>query len=186
MGSKSKQKGSAFERDVCVRLSGWLSRGERKDLFWRSAMSGGRATVALKARESTLKAQAGDISTVTGQGELFTSIFCIEAKHYAELKFHAAVMQRAGTVPTIIKFWHEAKFDAAQHEKIPMLIAKQNNYPAMMGTTTQAMRYLKLYDWSVHFVDYELCFVLFDMFLGSTPDTFIKRHKLFDKLRTVL
>ena len=43
-----KEKGSSFERLVCKRMSMWLSKGERDDLFWRSAMSGGRATVQLR------------------------------------------------------------------------------------------------------------------------------------------
>src|SRR5215216_6431446 len=38
-------KGPQWEREVCRALSLWVTNGERVDVFWRSAMSGGRATV---------------------------------------------------------------------------------------------------------------------------------------------
>jgi len=41
-----KAKGASFERDICRRLSLWVSAGKQEDVFWRSAMSGGRSTVA--------------------------------------------------------------------------------------------------------------------------------------------
>jgi hypothetical protein len=51
-----KQKGSQFERDVCRELSLWVSHGKQEDVYWRSAMSGGRSTVAaLKGARSGLR-----------------------------------------------------------------------------------------------------------------------------------
>ena len=43
-----KAKGSSFERLICKELSLWITGGEHQDVFWRSAMSGGRSTVAMK------------------------------------------------------------------------------------------------------------------------------------------
>ena len=43
-----KQKGGEYERTVCKKLSLWVSNGTRDDIFWRSAMSGGRATLQRK------------------------------------------------------------------------------------------------------------------------------------------
>ena len=41
------KKGGGFERKTLKALSLWISKGERKDIFRRSIMSGGRATIAL-------------------------------------------------------------------------------------------------------------------------------------------
>lgn len=77
-------KGSQFERDICKRLSLWWSSGNafaspRDDLFWRTAMSGGRATVRGRQGRET-HGQYGDISATHPQGEELLKLVTIELK----------------------------------------------------------------------------------------------------------
>ena len=74
-----KQKGSEFERYICKTLSGWASYGKRDDLYWRSAMSGGRATVQFKKNIKNTS-QVADISCIDSAGEFLTDLCCIECK----------------------------------------------------------------------------------------------------------
>jgi hypothetical protein len=129
-GRASKTKGSAFERDVCVKLSLWISEGKSKDLFWRSAMSGGRATQSFK-RGDVLRRQAGDISAVAPEGHVLTDQFYIELKHLKDLEYASFLLSKAG------KLWHEWQKTIKQaeaHGRRPMMIVKQNHFATLVMT----------------------------------------------------
>ncbi len=57
----------------------WWSRGERDDIFWRTAGSGGRATNRQKIGKKTF-GQQGDIQAVDPIGAPLTRLVTIEAK----------------------------------------------------------------------------------------------------------
>ncbi len=76
--SKS-QKGSRFERDICRLLSEWVSGGKRDDLFWRTSMSGGRATIRSRGGKET-HGQYGDITATHPKGRKLTKLVTIELK----------------------------------------------------------------------------------------------------------
>lgn len=126
--SKGKQKGSAFERKVCKQLSMWVSHGEREDLFWRSAMSGGRATVGRKGGKDHSR-HAGDISATSVEGHALTDEWYVECKAYLNLQIDSAMIKGVGK---LIKFWDEAVEQATHYSKKPMLIAKQNQVPVIV------------------------------------------------------
>jgi hypothetical protein len=119
-----KQKGAQFEREVCKRLSLWVSEGKDEDLFWRSAMSGGRATVAGKSGKK-LNRQAGDISAVSKEGCSLTDRFYIECKHVANLSLEGMLLNDNGLLAS---FWDECTNQAREYKKAPMLIARQNRW----------------------------------------------------------
>ena len=125
-----KQKGSAFEREVCRRLSLWLSQGQRSDLLWRSAMSGGRATVQFKAGKVNL-AQSGDVSAIGQEAYAFCEKVFVEVKHYSDLSIGRGFLCHTGN---LVAFWHVAVREAAKYGKHPLLIARQNRYPTMALT----------------------------------------------------
>lgn len=127
-GQRSKQKGSSFERDTCRKLSLWLSQGERDDLLWRSAMSGGRATVGL-ADGVTRRAQAGDLSSIDAMSHSFIDTHVVECKHYRMIEADTLVFTNKGE---LAKFWDRAQEDAMEHGKRPWLIAKQNHRPTLL------------------------------------------------------
>src|ERR1039458_9196081 len=112
-----KQKGAAFERKICQELSVWVSEGKRKDLYWRSAMSGGRATLG-KRRGEDLAHQAGDICAVHPDGHVLTDSYFIECKHYRNLEFDRFLFGEG----KLGKFWKVASAQAESHGRIPMLI----------------------------------------------------------------
>lgn len=122
-----KQKGSAFERRVCVDLSLWVTRGKNKDVFWRSSMSGGRATIHVA--KGQLNRQAGDICAVAPEGHSLTNNWFIECKHVKNLSIDGFFISNVGP---LAKFWKQCMKQAGQHKKEAMLIAKQNNQPTLL------------------------------------------------------
>lgn len=125
-----KPKGNAFERLVCKGLSLWITGGQQDDVLWRSAISGGRATVHAK-RGKKMAHVAGDICSVHPAGDPFTSIFYVEAKFYANLGMAPLVFKQSGT---LWKFWVDETVKPARlYNKLPMLIFKQNQFDAMVA-----------------------------------------------------
>jgi hypothetical protein len=135
----SKQKGASFERSVCVLLSRWMSNGERDDLYWRSAMSGWRTTVARK-KGIELNAQAGDVSCIHADGHALTDNFHIECKHYRDLNY-LGLLKGTGK---LVEFWMTTRREATASGKLPLLIAKQNMIEAMACLSLDGARKLQL------------------------------------------
>src|SRR5258706_11068144 len=136
----SKAKGSSFEREVSVGLSKWISQGEREDLLWRSAMSGGRATVGRK-KGTNLSSQAGDLSAVHSSGQPFLDKFYCELKSYKDLQY-AGILTGTGY---LVKFWNSTVIEANNYKKHPMLIAKQNQKPTVIFLQVRGLRLLRLH-----------------------------------------
>lgn len=124
MGQKSKQKGAGFERQIAKTLSLWLSHGDRDDLLWRSSLSGGRATLQVQSG-NTVGNQSGDLSPIGAEAMDFSQYFTVECKHYKDI-FLTDIVYGLRKGDGIGKFWEQAKNDADQAEKFPLLIAKQN------------------------------------------------------------
>ncbi len=124
-----KQKGSSFERTVCKLLSRWISNGERDDLYWRSAMSGGRATVAKKKGIDVR--QAGDITAVAPEGHVLTDLFYIECKSYRDLQIDSFILDNRGK---LAEFWRIAMREAKRYDRRPMLIAKESRRESIIIT----------------------------------------------------
>ena len=163
-----KQKGSSFERKICEYLSLWITNNEHKDVFWRSAMSGGRATVHLNAG-IRMTAQAGDISAIRGIGEQLLNVFLIECKFYKDLKFDSLLFD---SKQGISGFWEKLVKDSAKFDRYPLLIARQNNKPVLIGTNSfiissvQAIAQKKFKTQSV-FTHLNLTLVLMDEFFET-------------------
>lgn len=74
------KKGSAYEREICKRLSAWWTSNESEDsIFWRTSNSGGRATTRSKKNKKT-KGSHGDVGAIDPVGSLLISTFTIEIK----------------------------------------------------------------------------------------------------------
>ena len=117
----SKAKGSQFEREVCRALSKWVTNGKHADCFWRSAMSGGRATVA--HRKGDRVRQGGDIASVSPEGHILVDKYVIECKHVHDLWLASFMLRNTGHTA---KFWAKLIEEAKRDHKLPMLIAKEN------------------------------------------------------------
>lgn len=123
-----KAKGAAFERGVCEQLSRWVSHGKNDSCFWRSAMSGGRATVR-HAKGKTADGHGGDITPTHSLGFPLCERFVIECKHVKDLNLRSAAIKGVGP---LADFWHQVSMDAARVSKSPMLIARQNLFPTLL------------------------------------------------------
>jgi hypothetical protein len=115
-------KGASFERSVCKSLSLWVSGGLHEDWFWRSAMSGGRATVGQRTGKH-LAWHAGDISPTAPGAERLSEFFYIECKCVKSLDLNSWIFRRTGRG---LQFWKDACVKANIYNKYPMLIAKEN------------------------------------------------------------
>lgn len=113
-----KAKGAQFEREVCVALSEWVTHGQREDCFWRSAMSGGRATI----KKGSVR-QAGDVCAVSWEGRAFCEYFYTECKRVHDLSIPGFILN--GTGP-LANFWKIARKEARDHKLSPLLIACEN------------------------------------------------------------
>lgn len=130
-----KQKGSAFEREVCKALSLWTTNGKSVDVYWRAAMSGGRATVAKGAVR-----QAGDITAVAPEGHVLTDFLYIECKHLKDISLDGIIKGNGN----LLEIWRKTLFEAAKYNKVPVLIFKQNHWPIAFCTMQAGIDYLKI------------------------------------------
>lgn len=127
----SKAKGASFEREVCWALSRFVDPAGTDTLYWRSAMSGGRATVQARrgVRNDT---QLGDVTCVHPKGAWLTDAFVIECKFYADLDLEGSLLFGRGKLAT---FWREVSKVAAERKREPLLIARQNRTETLVVST---------------------------------------------------
>lgn len=169
-------KGSAFEREVAVKLSQWVSGGRRKDVFWRTAMSGGRATVFRK--KGSLYRQSGDICAVSLEGHTLTDCIYFELKFYADLELPSFFLRGKGCLS---KFWAKAKEEAKFYHLKPVLIVKQNRGPVLWlcerAQVPKAwLRYTN--NWAIHVEHHRCSIYKFDDVLASPYIPLVPRLKL--------
>lgn len=72
-------KGGDYEREICKRLSLWLTNGRDDDQLWRSSQSGGRATSRAKRGKGT-KGHAGDTVATGKYGARLLKLVTLEIK----------------------------------------------------------------------------------------------------------
>ena len=128
-GKGSKTKGAAFERDMCRVLSLWMTDGKRQDVFWRSAMSGGRARVRFDKGEQ-IDVGGGDITAVDPAGHPLTSLYVIECKSVRDANVLALF---TGGKTGVVQFWQQVCRDAEDFYRQPLLLLKQYRQPILIG-----------------------------------------------------
>jgi hypothetical protein len=131
MAANGKAKGSEFERIICKKLSLWISEGKRNDLYWRSAMSGGRATVQSK-KGIVNKSQVCDISSIDPLGNKLTDAFLLECKSYRNIHIDSLIYGRPKN-NSLLEFWVEVAKKGSEYDKAPLIIFKENGKPIIIG-----------------------------------------------------
>lgn len=130
-----KDKGQEFERTISQRLSMWVSKGVRKDVFWRSASSGGR-----RVDGKPIDTQAGDIVAVDTLGFSLTNTFVIECKYWADLAWEDLVYRRASG---LLEFeWKKLTRICASVRKEPFFLVKKNRRHEIVGVTHAGLHIL--------------------------------------------
>ena len=151
--SLSNEKGGVFERKICKRLSLWISDGLRDDLLWRSAMSGGRATLQRRIRTGTKRTnQCGDISAISREGQDFLDVFFVDCKFLKSLQIDAWIYGQEGRLPNT---WDKVLGEALDHNRVPLVVAKQNHKPELILTTLAGFHHLqgaaRFFPWKARF-----------------------------------
>lgn len=125
-------KGSNFERKICVALSKWWSDGESDSVFWRSAGSGARATTRHRKGMNTENGE-GDVVYSDASGKLFTDAFCIELKcGYGDWSL-TDFLETNQKETQFSKFWKQASESASNTLGAkPMLIYKRDRKNVMV------------------------------------------------------
>lgn len=183
--AKGKGKGSSFERDVAKQLSAWLTRGENPDCLWRSAMSGGKATVTGSA------VGTGDLVAVHPDGHPLIERVCFELKRgYPAADWYSIVESNKPAKP-IVDFIKQAK-DSASLGACPMwsIIHKRDRKRPMVyfdggfhedleglllnsvGYHNRAVMILELFNQSTGI---HVCGTTLEAFLQINPDSFLDR-----------
>lgn len=120
-----KNKGSEWEREVGKRLSRWISKGARSDLFTRNVLSGGDFTRRI-VKESGEIGTPGDLMARDKLAFDFIRAFFVECKHYKVLGFVPFLFDVSGKTFLSVALAH-ASMQAAQSGTHFMFVAKQNN-----------------------------------------------------------
>ena len=159
----SKAKGSGFEREICKKLSLWISEGLRDDLYWRSAASGGRATVQSKKGIDN-KSQVADITSIDPLGNKLTDKFIIECKSYQNIRIDSLIYDKPKN-GSLLEFWLEIVKKGLEYNKSPLLIFKENGKPVLIGcnyyfgeevigyNNVSELAYFDRYDLRLYFFD---------------------------------
>lgn len=109
-------KGSAFERELCRKLSLWFSEGQADDWLWRSAGSGSRATTRAKQGKGT-RGHGGDIAPTCTEAEPLTRLFSIEAKRgYASATLHDVFDKPLKASQQQFEKWIQQASDSAEQQ----------------------------------------------------------------------
>lgn len=129
-GINSKAKGNRWELEVCKRLSLWLSKGERSDLFSRNVSSGAMFTNARRLGADLN--MPGDIAAAHPTAANFAQLFCVECKAVHDLQFLSFVtgnkkLDNNWLGRVILKAKDEG--EAATPQRSWMVLAKQNGRP---------------------------------------------------------
>lgn len=165
MRRKGHGKGPQFERECCKRLSLWLSGGKRDDLMWRTAMSGGRATMARRGGKLNL-AQLGDFCSIAPESARFCSLFFCDAKFYRELDIRGMLVP--GRATGVADMWRACRVEARRAKREPLLIVKENRFGAFVVLRSSGIEMFRLLPFYVaEFPLYSAFFVPFEQFLAN-------------------
>lgn len=120
-------KGAEFERQVCKELSVWWTEGKRDDIFWRTAMSGGRATVRAKQGKKT-NYQYGDVTFTDPVGKPLIEYFLFELKRgYTNTISVLDFLDKTGKDTVLLEWWKKAEGEKELAERSEtMIIFKRN------------------------------------------------------------
>jgi hypothetical protein len=167
-----KIKGGNFEREMARALSLWITDGQNPNTLWRSAMSGGRSTLARKKGEVN-KYQSGDLSAISPEAYSYVENVYTELKFYSQLGIEKFLL---GLPSKLTEFWKETLDQATYHNQLPVLIAKQNRFAPLFISTSRCLDFFS--------VQISHTFTEVRQLEGTEPvvvmllDDFLKKHKL--------
>lgn len=125
-------KGSAFEREICKRLSLWWTEGlglePNENVFWRTSNSGGRSTILNRSGKKTNR-HCGDICAIDPIGEPLMKELTLELKRgYARSSLMDMLDKPTGAKKQVYEEWIEQvkKSQKAAGSRDWMVIVKRD------------------------------------------------------------
>lgn len=104
--ANQSQRGGSYERKLCKKLSLWITGGQRSDVLWRTAMSGGQRK-ASRGKTRDQAADKGDVTAVQPEGTLLTELFCIEAKWRKNIGLETCLFTPAAKSAVLVQCWNQ-------------------------------------------------------------------------------
>ncbi len=102
-------KGADSERETCKELGQWWA--SRSDVFWRTAGSGGRATMRAKKKKKTAY-EYGDITFTDPIGKPLIDLLLLENKSgYKDDISIVDFIDSTKKEPTLLKWWRKAEYE---------------------------------------------------------------------------
>lgn len=130
-------KGGGYERDVCKQLTAWWTGDPARDVvFWRTAMSGGRATVRRKKNKDTSRSHCGDISATEPDAKPLTDLITFELKRgYGGHHTHVLLDHPPRAAVQTYEDWIMQAVTAAQNARTPYwaLIHRRDKHEAVIA-----------------------------------------------------
>lgn len=128
-------------------MSLWVSGLTREDIFWRSAISGGRATMATRraryrSSRPRLSKCEGDITAIDPMGDLLLRLFVIECKHWRSLGLTILVFRENPQRAPLTLAWRKTIREGRPDRREPMMIVREDNQPDLLITTSRGSRVL--------------------------------------------
>ncbi len=180
MSGKSNAKGSEFERLVCRKLTEWVTGSPTPEIFWRSAVSGAKATQDRKAgRASNM---GGDIVAVHPAGQPFMERFSVECKNrktYGRLENLIDCKSKG----EFLQWWWQCAEDASLAAKLPLLIYKAKGTPIYIAFHTNKGFKVPRLVYNCPVYNESVGITLFEHWLKQNPWKFVKEGAPRKKLR---
>lgn len=120
----SNRKGGGFEREVCRKLTLWITGKPKPEILWRSATSGAKATQ--DAKQGLRSGMGSDLVSVDPRSAWLTNAYSIEIKFRASFgSLRSLVTGKGG----LCDWWMQVCADSVRDGRKPFLIFKQNRSP---------------------------------------------------------
>ena len=158
----TKQKGNTFERKIAKILSLRLTNNKDEYACWRTASSGGMATINNYKKSKSLKEQSGDIKQVIQKG-IYKELDNFFDKFFVECK---ALKQFDLTPPhnkQILDIVSQLENEKNQCDKFILFILKRNNKDILIFTDYNLSE-IKCYA-TYHFKNFNLNCYLFNDYI---------------------
>lgn len=129
-GKRAKTKGTNYERDFAKRLSLWWTYGQLQDAFWRTSLSGGKATIT----NSTV--QVGDICAIRPIAIPLENCVVFELKRgYTKTLILDWLL--LGSTSLVGQWWEKGIQQSIDTNRKFILIVKHDHYPEVAFMQTE-------------------------------------------------
>lgn len=148
--ASGSRKGTPFEREICKKLSLWWSGGESDNIFWRTATSGGRATVRHAAGSSS-RYHHGDVCAIDPSGQPLMDLVTVEIKKgYSKDTVQDLLDKKKGkNKPTYLQWFLKAEQTAARAGTKGWLLIVMRDHHHTLAFFPKGLFDLNLPSWEV-------------------------------------